>query len=108
MDRNIQDILQKHHDIDVIMSSGSLTKFINYMDEQPWDLPVIIRNETVKDDEGTKNKKIVYIDKPLAKKNININDVNEYIHKILIKTNFCSTEEFRYRYSNYFLNTLFN
>lgn len=94
MDGNIQNLLQQNPDIDVIMSSGSLTRFINFMDDQPWDLPVLIRNQSNLNGE-MKNKSVIYMDKPLARKNINLSHINENVHKVLFKSNFCTAEEFR-------------
>lgn len=90
MDDVVSNLLQKVPDIDVVMSSSSLTKFINYMDNsESWDLPLVIKY-------ASNNKKVIYIDKSLARKQINLNHINSYVHKVLLKTNFCASEEFRY------------
>lgn len=45
MDTNVKKLLMNNENIDVVLSSGSLMRFINFMDDtETWDLPVKIVN----------------------------------------------------------------
>lgn len=90
-DENINKLL--HHDFDIVISSSGLKRLTNFIENTGnWDLPVIIKEVQV---EPRVKRKIVYIDKPLPKKQPNVNDFCFKCHKQLIRMNFCQYEAFR-------------
>lgn len=94
-DANIDTLLQTNI-FDVVISSSSLKKLIDYTEHNNlWDIPVIIKQIKINHDNITQDKTVIYIDKPFPKKQPIINDFMYKYHKDLIKTNFCKYEAFR-------------
>lgn len=106
-DTNIDKLLQSHSPNIVISSSGLKQLMDNTTFNNHWEIPVVIKeikrsnyakqipcsdsfcNSSFLGDGDT--KKVVFVDKPFTNRKPNGNDIINYCHKTLVKTNLCTS-----------------
>lgn len=101
-DKNIENLLENNQ-FDIVISSSGLNKIMYGSDvNEDWDLPVLVKQIKV----GETVKNVVYIDKPLPKKHPTNAYFSHKCTKLMLRTNFCKYEAFRYKnYPVDFINT---